>query len=106
MPFREEWTPAPLPLTIEALAAQDLCSAITPSSSLWTLILAARIIVREHNLAVEGLFGNDTMHAPAPPCVVSHWHAADAAGRCRTVPAPLSASSSDTSRRKPLSAQT
>ena len=65
MPFREEWTPAPLPLTIEALAAQDLCSAITPSSSLWTLTLAARIIVRDHNLAAEGHLGHDTMHESA-----------------------------------------
>ena len=32
-----------------------LCSTITPSSLLWTLTLAARIIVREHNLAQQGV---------------------------------------------------
>jgi hypothetical protein len=48
-----------------------VCSAITPSSSLWTLTLAARIIVRDHNLAAEGHLGNDTMHAPAPQWVAS-----------------------------------
>jgi hypothetical protein len=31
-----------------------LCSAITPPSSLWTLTLAARIIVRDYNPTVEG----------------------------------------------------
>jgi hypothetical protein len=50
---------------------QELCSATTPSSSLWTLTRAARIIVRDHNLAAEGLLDNDTMHAPAPSWVAS-----------------------------------
>jgi hypothetical protein len=58
-----------------------LCSARTPSSSLWTITIAARIIVRDYNRAAEGLCGHDTMHAPAPPYLASHWHAADAAGR-------------------------
>src|SRR5215510_16302630 len=40
-----------------------LCSAIIPSASLWTITLAARIIVRAHNLAAEGHLGNDTIHA-------------------------------------------
>jgi hypothetical protein len=31
----------------------SLCSAIIPSSSLWTITLAARIIVRDHNLVAE-----------------------------------------------------
>ena len=44
---------------------KGLCSAITPSSSLWTLTLAARIIVRDHNLAAEGHLGHDTMHESA-----------------------------------------
>jgi hypothetical protein len=45
---------------------QPLYSAITSSSSLWMLPLAARIIVRDYNLAAEGQPGHDTMHAPAP----------------------------------------
>src|SRR6266566_9566448 len=58
----------------------SLCSAIIPSSSLWTITLAARIIVRDDNLVAEGHLGNDTMHAPAPPCVATRWHAADTPG--------------------------
>ena len=48
-----------------------LCSAIIPSSSLWTLTHAARIIVRDYNLATEGPLDNDTMHTPASPWVAS-----------------------------------
>src|SRR5262249_33063465 len=52
-----------------------LCSAITPSPSLWTIILAPRIIVRDHNLVTEGHLGHGTMHKSTPHCVASHWHA-------------------------------
>jgi hypothetical protein len=48
-----------------------LCSAITPSTSLWTLTRAAGIIVRDPNLATEKPLGNDTMHALAPQWVAS-----------------------------------
>jgi hypothetical protein len=36
------------------------------SASLWTITLAARIIVTDHNLAAEEYLGHDTMHGPAP----------------------------------------
>jgi hypothetical protein len=83
-----------------------LCSAITSSSSLWTRILAAGIIVKDHNLAAEGLFGHDTMYEPAPQCVVSHWHDADAPLRCCTLPQALSALTRRTHSRKPVPAHT
>jgi hypothetical protein len=51
-----------------------LCSAITPSSSLWTLTLAARIIVRNYNPAAEGYFGNDTVFTPAPSWAAARGH--------------------------------
>src|SRR5437763_2023509 len=54
--------------------------------------------------AAEGHLGHDTIYSLAPSCAVSHWHAADAAGRCCPFPSPLSASSSCTRSRKPLSA--
>src|SRR5262249_20611117 len=83
-----------------------LCSVIIPSASFWTITLAARIIVRESNPAVEGHLGHDTIYALAPSCAASCWHAAHTAGRCRPFPVPLSASSSGTRSGKPLPAQT
>ena len=83
-----------------------LCSAITSSSSLWTRILAAGIIIKDHNFAAEGLFGHDTMYEPAPQCVVSHWHDADAPLRCCTLPQALSALTRRTRSRKPVPAHT
>src|SRR4029453_13452153 len=82
-----------------------LCSAIIPSASLWTITLAARIIVRTHNLAAEGHLDNDTIHAPAPRCVASCFHAAHAGRRYRAVPPALSSSAHDPCRRKPLFAE-
>lgn len=65
-----------------------VCSARAPSASLWTLTLAAWIIMRDDNPAAEGHLGHDTIYVPAPSCVASRWHAADAAGRYRPFPAP------------------
>src|SRR5262245_13111319 len=81
-----------------------LCSAIISSASLWTGTLAVRIIIRDHNLAAEVHLGHDTMYRPAPPCVASHWHAADAVSRCRPFPSALLASICGTGRGKSLSA--
>ena len=81
-----------------------LCSAIILSSLLWTITLAARIIIRDHYLAAKEHLRHDTMHGPAPPCVASHWHAADAAGRCRPFPSALLAPICGTGSGKPLSA--
>ena len=52
-----------------------LCSAITPSPSLWTILFTPRIIVRDHNLVTEGHLGHGTMHKSTPHYVASHWHA-------------------------------
>src|SRR5690349_11769596 len=81
-----------------------LCSAITPSVSLWTITFAASIIVRDQISTAEEHLGHDTMHAPVSQYVASHWYAADTAGRCRPFPSALSASISGAGSRKPLSA--
>src|SRR5262249_57810464 len=83
-----------------------LCSAIIPSASLWTITLAARIIVRDDNPATEEHLGHDTIYAPAPSWAAARGHAAHTTGRCCPFSAPLSASSSGTRSGKPLPAQT
>jgi len=49
-----------------------LCSATTSSASLWTGTLAARIIIRDHNLVAEEHLGHEAIYGLAPPCVASH----------------------------------
>jgi hypothetical protein len=63
-----EW-PKVADAVIEAL----LCSAITLSSSLWTLTRAARIIVRDHNLAAERPLVQPG-EKKNPFCVRPAWH--------------------------------